>query len=326
VLAGDPLPPEVAGALGRRLAAAHAGSGPRADRALAPLGRAIASAATAADPARARGVAVEPGGGCVDDIDALLATLGAPVTRGGRGDGEMTVLRFHGGGWPEHRVGRLAPGAAIVEAPAGVDALWAPDEATRQACVAAGADPARVAVVPTPVDPGLFARQGPAVDLGEARSARFLAFADAPGWQAALRAFVQGFEPEADASLVLAAAGPAGLDQEAVVAAIVGVVEGELGRSIDAIPDVVLRPAPMAADERAGLYRAVDCVVGLPEGRREAIEAALCGRAVVEPGAMADAVSDAQRGAAVRAAALERHSPRLLRRHPAVLQALGEGG
>jgi hypothetical protein len=137
---------------------------------------------------------------------------------------------------------------------------------------------------------------------------------------------VEGFEPDADASLVLAAAGPAGLDQEAVVAAIVAVVEGELGRSIVAIPDVVLRPAPMAADERAALYRAVDCVLGLPEERREAVEAALCARAVVEPGAMAGAASHTESGAAARAAALERHSPRLLRRHPAVLEALGEAG
>ena len=65
-------------------------------------------------------------------------------------------------------------------------------------------------------------------------------------------------------------------------------------------------------------------MAGLPEGSLTAAEAALCARPLVAADELAAAAADpaalAARGAAERVAALERHSPRLLR------QAPGESG
>ena len=90
------------------------------------------------------------------------------------------------------------------------------------------------------------------VDLADARSFRVLVFADVPGWEPVLRAYVESFDPGTDVSLVLAAATPAGLDEDAVIGAITALVEGDLGRSLEAIPDVILRPAPMAPGSARG--------------------------------------------------------------------------
>ncbi len=200
-----------------------------------------------------------------------------------------------------------------------MDDVWVPTGAQRDALLAAGLDPARVAVIPEPVE----VPDEPPAPLAhpDMHGTVVLAVADLrrpSGWDVLLDAWCRAFAPGDDVTLVLHAfsgdgveVDPAGLALGAVAAA---------GHDPARMPDVVILDEAVPAARMGSLYAAahVVCAPGAGLGRgRDALEAMACGRPVIaragavgapvdwrvgedgagrpDPAALAEALRDAHR-------------------------------
>lgn len=98
-----------------------------------------------------------------------------------------------------------------------------------------------------------------------------------------LAAYVDAAGPGDAVSLLLAPAFAAGGGPADLEAWLVGELTGTLGRSLDALPDIVVEVAPVPAAGRPGLITAAHAVALLPGAPSAArLEAHACGRCVVD--------------------------------------------
>jgi glycosyltransferase involved in cell wall biosynthesis len=228
-------------------------------------------------------------GGAIADrppADVRLAPGPPSVTLGG---GATVVARTGapGGALPRAWAERLAR----------AERIWVPTAAARDALAQAGIEPGRLAVVPTPIDAERFTPVAAPIDLGAARSFRFLAVLDwklRRGWDVLVRAFVEEFAEHEDVSLVLKVWSSLGYRTEWIGHAIEGVIR-DLGRDPRTVPDLLLEMTPMAPEALPGLYRAADCVVAPSRAQawgRPVLEAMACGVPVIATavGGMLDSV------------------------------------
>ena len=207
-------------------------------------------------------------------------------------DGAVEIAAERVGLWNRPgaaRIARLAPWGTDLDpdvVPPEADAVWVPDQRSRDALVDAGIAAERVAVVPTPVDVAVFRPDAEPLEIHEARTFRFLCVLEwtrRKGWDALLRAYVEEFSPEEDVTLVLHARPTHGRDQHDL-AADLGALLVELGRDPESVPDILVQPGTLPDEAVPGLYTAADCVVLASRGERfgrALLEAAACGRPIV---------------------------------------------
>lgn len=156
--------------------------------------------------------------------------------------------------------------------------IWVPSNADRAVLVAAGLDPDGVAVVPVPVDAGLFhppaeRAAGPVVFLAP------ITWDDGGAWDLLLQAWVEEFDHAEAVKLIVFA--PDGGDQ-AGAAAVTHLAA--LGHDPERIPDVELLLEPLPVREVARLFREADVVVRAVRQDESGIEMAralACGRRVI---------------------------------------------
>lgn len=219
------------------------------------------------------------------DVHVLDADRPAP-------DGAVEIAAERVGLWNRPagaRVARLAPWGAGHDpevAPPEAEAVWVPDERSRDALLDAGIAAERVTIVPTPIDVAAFGPDAEPLEIHEARTFRFLCVLEwtrRKGWDALLRAYVEEFAPDEDVTLVLHARPTHGRDQHDL-AADLGRLLVDLGRDPESVPDILVQPATLPDEAVPGLYTAADCVVLASRGERfgrALLEAAACGRPIV---------------------------------------------
>jgi hypothetical protein len=150
------------------------------------------------------------------------------------------------------------------------------------------------------------------------------------GLEALVGAYVATFAPSDPVSLVLCAE-TAGAPAVAAETWLVELLTGALGRSLDAIPDIVMESGAVAGETLSALHAAVGWVVALPgDDRRIVLEAMACGVPVIgAPNGLVSAstglpVGAAGLGPALAAAAATDESERARRGGLARLQMLAQ--
>ncbi|WP_217915158.1 glycosyltransferase [Miltoncostaea marina] len=185
-----------------------------------------------------------------------------------------------------------------------MDDVWVPSALQRAALVAAGLDPARVAVMPEPVEvPAAPAEPLPLDDL---HGTVVLAIADRTarsGWDLVIDAWCRAFDAGDDVTLALVPFAGEALDDDAGAAVLEMV--GRLGHDPARMADVVLLDEPVPAESMGRLFAAADvaCAATRGMGRgRDLVEAMAHGLPVIAPPAAAGVAIDAAVGWALSAA------------------------
>lgn len=135
---------------------------------------------------------------------------------------------------------------------------------------------------PGSVDPARFNPGVEALEIEGLRARNYLLRPDWSDdrWREALGAYLSAFNPGADVALVIRAEP----GDEDAAGQVLAAIEG-LGRDPETIPDVVIVDQALSPDRIGGLYTACNAFVDLGNPRH-AREAAACGLAVVQPGAI----------------------------------------
>ncbi len=244
---GPAVGPSPAAATGRALIASVASSG-------RPV-RCVASDAEDADPPAPLG-AIGP----QDFLPEVWIASGPPLGRDGGAEWDRLTMAVGG-----LVVGR--PWTYAAEWPSSwttalraARELWVASRMHRDALVADGLDPARVAVVPEPLDTHLFR---PLERATEGTPITFLCVCR-PGWgggcDLALRAFVDEFGADEPVKLRLVAEGT---DSAQIESDVLGVLAA-MGRDPADTPDIDLVAAGPSLPTLATAYREADAVVSVP--------------------------------------------------------------
>lgn len=153
-----------------------------------------------------------------------------------------------------------------------MDRLWVPSEFNRETFIRSGADPDRLAVVPSVLDPAPFAAEScpwplPGNPAGDGHSGpfRFLSVFDwtlHKGWDVLIEAFAREFPgPRPDAVLYLKTWSTHGYSLEQVRSQADGLLRARTGAGLDACPALRIWEDSIPAACLPRLYRAVDAFV-----------------------------------------------------------------
>lgn len=187
-----------------------------------------------------------------------------------------------------------------------IDDLWLPTTFHRDACRAAGLDPAHLHVVPCPLPTRLYDPSLPPLPLPGKRGFTFLAAGDLSlrdGLDLLVTAFVQEFTAEESVCLVLKLTLSTPLPPERVTRTVTQWVHLALPRPIAQMPTLVLHTEALPTERRPNLLCAADAFVTAQRGSRIPrwlLEAMAMGLPVIGPawGGVGEAL-DEGRGIAI---------------------------
>lgn len=145
-----------------------------------------------------------------------------------------------------------------------MDAIWVPSAFNRETFARAGVLPEKLRIVPGAIDLAPYNPDCAPLTIQGARGYNFLSLFDwtvRKGWDALLRAYIEEFRPDEDVALIVKTHSSIGYTLDHISAQIGRFVEQELGRDLNAIPDIVLQDTNVPEARMPNLYRAADCFV-----------------------------------------------------------------
>jgi glycosyltransferase involved in cell wall biosynthesis len=164
------------------------------------------------------------------------------------------------------------------------DRVWVPSGSNLESFAKSGVDPAKLRVVPSPLDTRRFTRPVEPLDIPGRRSFNFLSVLDfqlRKGWDVLIKAFAEAFGPDEDVALILKVFSYRRLSQ----ARIRQEMEKLLGRELP--PNIIPYFKELGTDEMPALYAAADAFVLPTRGEgfcRPAAEAMASGLPVIITG------------------------------------------
>lgn len=164
------------------------------------------------------------------------------------------------------------------------DRVWVPSTFNLKTFAESGVNPAKLRVIPSPLDVRLFTRPVEPLDIPGRRSFNFLSVLDfrlRKGWDVLIKAFAEAFGPDEDVALILKVFSYRGLSQARIRQELARL----LGRELP--PNIILYFKELGTDEMPALYAAADAFVLPTRGEgfcRPAAEAAALGLPVIITG------------------------------------------
>lgn len=165
-----------------------------------------------------------------------------------------------------------------------VHRVWVPGSFNVETFAAAGVNPERLAVIPSPIDGARFSRPVEPLEIPGRRGFNFLSVFDfqlRKGWDVLVRAFAETFGPDADVALILKVFSYRGLSQARIRREVCEL----LGRELP--PNIILYFKEISTQDMPRLYAAADAFVLPTRGEgfcRPAAEAMAAGLPVIITG------------------------------------------